>query len=275
MNLLEREYVFENENNQNSIRKYFSESENYAIESIPEKSGYFERKNWISKKLSDIGSEKALVFTEKSKIMWAFLNEDEKYWLPVEKIQFYLSVFEKKSGSFLIVEEKFGQNKYYGVVDNFMVVYTKDFEEAVYSIRKHNKNKDFVTLGVGNVEKCDHQMTHQQIASKIGIKDIKESKSIDDDMIFVREDSEFYEGYEKVEKSIINPDDTFYFWFENIRNKVSAKRGNFVKYMLFAIMLFSFADAYMIFSKSSTQKEITQIVLKISEINKSMNKIDQ
>jgi len=256
--------------NKYDCAKYFSCGEDYAIEAIPKNIGFFKRKKWIQEKLNFIGNEKALVFVKNSKIMWAFLNDEQKYWLPFEKSQFFLSFVNEKVNDVLITEEKNGEFFYYGISDGFLVAFTKNYDEALMNIRKFSeKNGRIFNLGIGKVEKiCDKILSFDEISKSV--KNVcKNNCEIElqdeDDLIFLNEDVDFYGDSKQKNFSL---DEIFFQWFSNKTNdskleKFGTKRITILASMAAFMLVFFFGGLYY-------QSEKNQ---KISEINTTLEKL--
>ncbi len=230
---------------------------------------FFHRKKWIREKLSLLGQQKALVFLDKSKIMWAFLNDEQKYWMPVEKAQFYLYVFEYSGSSCLIIEKKENETHYYGMVDKFLVAYTKDYKEAIDSVKKYNNGRKINVFGVGEQldHDCDKTMSFQKIVQKVLYKEKHNSNfncEINDDLIYINEDHE----QNFVQKDCFvkeNIDDAFFHWFENVKNKVNYKRKYVLGALLTGILFFSIADIYCAYNGAQIKKELEHTMQKINK----------
>lgn len=254
-----------------SYLNIFSESENYAIEMIPKNMSFFKKKKFIKDKLNqinheNINHEKAMVFVEKSKIMWAFLKNEEKYWLPMEKVHFYLSMFEETGNSILIIEEHLSGKLYYGLVDNFLVVYTKNYNEAIENINKYNYGQKITILGVGNItEKCHKTINCAQIAAKIGIKETRK-EIIHDDLIYLNEENDEYNSSPQK-----NVDELFHYWFDNVKNKVNFKKRAVLFFLIFGMCFFFSIDVYCLCKESALKSEIAITIEKLNKLSKKLS----
>jgi len=247
-------------------RSEFSNSESYVMEQIPDSVGMFQRKQWIKEKMAMLGHQKAVVFVEKSKIMWAFLNEEQSYWMPVEKAKFFLHVFEDNGNCCLISEKTANGEHYYGMVDNFLVVYTKDYAEAMENINKYSNGRKIEVFGVGDVVlDCDKKLSCAQVNQKIGQK--VEETEINDDLIYLNEDHDQKPSISYVSENI---DDAFYHWFDNAKNKVKYKRKCVIGALLTGIFFFSIADIYFAYNNAHLRKEID---VTLQKMQSTSNKI--
>lgn len=264
--------------NEHEFAKYFSNNEDYAIESIPKNINFFQRKKWIKEKLNLIGDDKALVFIKNSQIMWAYLKDDQKYWLPFEKAQFFLSLFEEKFKCALVVEENESGNLYYGLVDDFLVVYTRNYDEAVYAIKKYSKhsNLKITHLGIGNVDcECDRVLKFSDVFGKIQTSMQSQKKFQDeDDVIYLNEDGDLYDGVRNTSSKNANVsiDEMFFDWFTNRKSelgtKFSFKRICILSAMAFFMIFFFFGGLYYQNSKNEKIAEINDTLEKLYKLGK-------
>lgn len=252
-----------------SQSREFSNNTNYIMEQMPSNIGVFGRKKWIKEKIALLGSKKALMFVEKSKVMWAFLDNEEKYWMPVEKSQFYMHIFQDNGSSTLIIEVSEKGTNYYGLVDKFLVVFTKSYQEAVDNIKKYNNGRKIITLGIDTDENCDKSMKSCEIARKIFSKKCNENEKftseINDDLIYLNEEHE----QQASSGVVINKKDSmeyaFFYWFRNIKNKIGYKRKYLLGFLLAGIVLFSIADIYSIYNGVQIRKELEITMQKINK----------
>lgn len=248
----------------------FSFSNDYAIENIPKEVNFLTRKKWIKDRLSSIGHQKAAVFIKKSTIIWAFLNEEQKYWMPFEKSQFYYNVLQLKDESVLIVEATENGDVFYGLSHGFLVVYTHNYDEAIKSLLKNCTSKNILKIGIGHTNyNCDQKFSYVNLEEKITLKaQEKETlSSFDDEIIFLNEDTELYDGIDEKNKEK-NIDDLFFIWFKN-KEVLSVSRKKLFSYVLGSLFGVLFISG-LYFSKNNhdIKIEIENTIENICKLNK-------
>jgi|GEM_PF-2634216 len=254
----------------------FSINENYVMEEIPGNIGFFNKNKWIKDKVSLLGTKKALVFVQKSKVMLAFLENDEKYWMPVEKAHFYLYAFNDSGSSSLIIEQTNNGYCYYGIVDKFLVVYTKNYDEAIDHLKQYNDGRSIVKLGVGSSfeHSCNKTLSKDELVNNVYETD-SQSKSkynnveeINDDLIYLNEDHEqnCFELSNKNNEANHTIDEAFLHWFYNVKNKPGSKRKYLLRALFTGIILFSIADIFCAYSSVQIKKEIELTMNKLHKI---------
>lgn len=262
---------------QESLRFHeeFSTNENYVMEKIPENIGCFNRNKWIQDKVALLGSKKALVFVEKSKMMLAFLENDEKYWMPAEKAQFYLYAFNDSGSSSLIIEQTNNGYCYYGVVDKFLVVYTKNYDEAVDHLKQYNDGRSIVMLGVGSSfeHSCNKTLSHKDVINSVYEANASKNLSnnideINDDLIYLNEDHDqnCFGSTNKDDCAEHTIDEAFLHWFYNIKNQPGYKRKYLLRALFTGIILFSIADIFCAYNSAQIKKEIEVTMQKLNKI---------
>lgn len=195
----------------------FSNSEDYVIEILPKNIGFFKKRKLVREKLNQILEEKAQVWVKDNIILWAFLKEDELFWMPFEKVAFYLSIFkEENSEAVIIMEEEDGITHYFGVVSKFLISYNRDLDEVLCSMKNYGVSK-IKFLSIGKVDKkCNKNLKNYQIAELIGYekKDFH-YEEFDEDAVFINESADKYEGFnDHDEKDTPKLNDLFLFWFQ-------------------------------------------------------------
>lgn len=251
------------------LKSKFSENESYILETIPS-FNYFKRKNWIQEKVSSLGNQKVLVFTKKKSIMFAFLESDQDYWLPFEKGRFFLKASKSKSSSVLIAENVGDYFNYYGFVEDFLVVYTRDFNEAIDSIKTQNNNKDVDIFGFGYIDDwlsdmCKQRFSFDQVENIVlNLPKDHSENAIEDDLVYLNEG---HDQGEFVSKSKSNFDSLFFQWFENSLTGKTKSNKIYLKYILAAFALFLSADLYFIQQKFKINKEIEETCKKLEALS--------
>lgn len=259
----------------------FSNNENYVMEEIPRHINYFQKKKWIKEKIALMGRRKSLVFSDKKHILCAFLDENEQYWLPAEKVKFYLYVFQLEYPYIIIAENDNNKIHYYGVLNNFLVVFTKDYDEAMENMLSYSKGKEIRILGVGDIDlNCYKYISFDEIFSKF-FKDKEKLvahnnsyKNIDDELIYLNEEHDAYNNVQDIYQeeshngyqNETNLDEAFLYWFHNFRGKEKINRKYFLFSLIIGIVTFFIASFYIGYNEAEIIKEMDLTMQKIRNL---------
>lgn len=254
-------------------KKMFSKTEDYIIESIPKSVGWLKKRKWIKYKTSLMKSEKVLVWFHKSIVLWAYLKKEEEYWLPYEKAIFFMDIFEENNKNpKIFMEEENGIVRFYGVVDKLLIVFTRNFEEVLKTVKKYS-NANIKFLSIGNSGKKFHKsLKKNEIAQKINFEKQEDFYSFEEStLVELNEDKDFFDQ----EYDIVNSknseeygiDELFYFWFDGKKNK-KLKHKKYLSMLLFcSSIIFSLFAVFFSYKEKELEYYIDSKFASLSKPN--------
>ena len=231
----------------------FSINSEYVVESIPN-IGYFQKRSWINAKLEEFNSKNALVVIKNDKILWSLLEEDEKFWLPYEKGQFFLSLFDQTKNPKIIIEQT-GSDEcvYYGFVDDFLISYAPSFAKCLDGMEQYCEGSKIKIFGIGSVErKCNIVISFDEIEKKLGLK----KNDIDDELIYIKEEDDEYDLKNK-------SNELFSHWFKN-KDKINLRSRKLLIVELIIFFMLSVCSCYFYCQNKQILKEIDRISKKLN-----------
>lgn len=208
---------------------HFSNTKRYGFEIIPQNLNKKEKEKWIKNKIEMLSSEKMLIYQLDNKILWVFLEENEKFWLPYEKLSFFKSIFKKELENHIIIEELSYKTNYYAVFENFLIAFEETFEEVVEKLKQLSSKQIEILALVLNEStvqnhNCNQIVNYSSIYPQLNLNFSEE--------FFLNEDNESYD-----EKTKISLDEVFFRWLDEENSK--SKRFK-IKYFATCFFIISF-----------------------------------
>jgi hypothetical protein len=169
----------------------------------------------------------------------------------------------------IIAEELHDQTYYYGLLHNFLIIFTKDYDEAIENMRAYSKGKEIKILGIGNIElDCYKKMEFNEIYNIIMAKDktydqkYNNLQNIDDELIYLNEEHMNYQG------ATINegPEyfkQAFLYWFNNLKHE-KHNRKYYLATLIIGMLGLFMADLYCGYQKMQIKKEIDITIQKLN-----------